>query len=149
MNTTGKFFKIWKEDKAWEKVISWDLEHFPKPWKKESWESLEEQHHQLFICKSNDEPVAFALFNLVKSDDTAHLLKIFVLPDFRGGAITVHFWQYLVDYYKNQCKQIYLEVEGDNLKAIRFYQKHGFQHLRTIKAYYSNGSDALIMTLTL
>lgn len=149
MNITGNLFKSWKGDEAWEKVISWDLEYFSKPWKRESWESLHEEHHQLFIYKNNHEPVAFALFKLVKGDDTAHLLKIFILPDFRGGALSLNFWQSLTEYYKNRCEKIYLEVESDNVRAVRFYQKHGFQHLRTIKAYYSNGSDALIMILTL
>jgi [ribosomal protein S18]-alanine N-acetyltransferase len=38
-----------------------------------------------------------------------------------------------------------LQVDVTNRGAIRFYRKHGFQIVRTLRNYYSNGNDAFLM----
>lgn len=44
-------------------------------------------------------------------------------------------------------KQIWLEVHAQNTPAIEFYKKNGFNISGTRKRYYSDGGDALLMTL--
>jgi len=43
------------------------------------------------------------------------------------------------------CRSVTLETAVDNLAAIAFYQRHQYSIMRTIRAYYSNGLDALVM----
>jgi ribosomal-protein-alanine N-acetyltransferase len=38
-----------------------------------------------------------------------------------------------------------LQVDVTNFAAIRFYRKHGFRNVRTLKRYYANGNDAYLM----
>jgi ribosomal protein S18 acetylase RimI-like enzyme len=38
-----------------------------------------------------------------------------------------------------------LQVDVNNQSAIRFYKKHGFQTVRTLRRYYANGNDAYLM----
>jgi ribosomal-protein-alanine N-acetyltransferase len=38
-----------------------------------------------------------------------------------------------------------LQVDVTNRSAIRFYQKHGFDTVRTLRNYYANGNDAYLM----
>ncbi|MGE3608432.1 MAG: GNAT family N-acetyltransferase [Bacteriovoracaceae bacterium] len=145
MNTTGKLVRVTKHHPFWSEVIRWDIQHFSMPWKEADWEQLDEQSH-LFVWLENDIPLGFALFHFLKGDDTAHLLKIFVLPENQGKGVAQNFWTELLREFPSI--KIYLEVEMGNMKAIKFYQKQGFLPLRTIKGYYSNGSDALTMLLT-
>jgi ribosomal-protein-alanine N-acetyltransferase len=43
------------------------------------------------------------------------------------------------------CRAVTLETAVDNLAAISFYQRHAYSILRTLRGYYSNGLDALVM----
>jgi ribosomal protein S18 acetylase RimI-like enzyme len=38
-----------------------------------------------------------------------------------------------------------LQVDVSNRPAMRFYRKHGFETVRTLRRYYANGNDAYLM----
>jgi ribosomal-protein-alanine N-acetyltransferase len=38
-----------------------------------------------------------------------------------------------------------LETAVDNVSAIRFYKRHGYDVIQTLPRYYSNGTDALVL----
>lgn len=43
------------------------------------------------------------------------------------------------------CRAVGLETAVDNLSALSFYKRHGYNVIRTWPRYYSNGVDALMM----
>jgi ribosomal-protein-alanine N-acetyltransferase len=43
------------------------------------------------------------------------------------------------------CRAISLETAVDNAAAIAFYKRHGFDVVKTVPRYYSNGVDALVL----
>ena len=43
------------------------------------------------------------------------------------------------------CRGITLETAVDNTAAIAFYHRHQYSIVRTLRGYYSNGMDALVM----
>lgn len=47
------------------------------------------------------------------------------------------------------CFSVTLETAVDNIGAITFYQRHHYSIVRTLRDYYSNGLDALVMQKTL
>ncbi|MDO5088590.1 MAG: GNAT family N-acetyltransferase, partial [Leptotrichiaceae bacterium] len=42
-------------------------------------------------------------------------------------------------------KKIFLEVNENNAKAIRLYEKNGFEKISVRKNYYGSGNNAIIM----
>ena len=44
-----------------------------------------------------------------------------------------------------QCQLVRLETAVDNLAALSFYKRRGYNVLQTIPRYYSNGVDALLL----
>lgn len=143
MNTTGKEFSVTED------IIQLD-QAFPNPWTREQWYNLDFHHHLLFSVRNQSDLNGYALFQAIPGDDTAHLLKIMIEPHKRGTAISKEFWNEILVHLRSlNYQSIYLEVEASNSRAIRFYEKSGFKLLRKNKAYYSNGEDALIMTMTL
>jgi ribosomal-protein-alanine N-acetyltransferase len=44
-----------------------------------------------------------------------------------------------------QCDMVRLETAVDNVSAISFYKRHGYNVMQTIPHYYSTGVDALLM----
>lgn len=44
-----------------------------------------------------------------------------------------------------QCHAVRLETAVDNVSALAFYKRHGYDVIQTIPHYYSNGVDALLL----
>lgn len=146
MNTIGKI----SEERVSEEVIFLDQTFFPTPWSRKQWTELNHDTHTIFCCRKDDHLIGFALLWTLQGDDTAHLLKILLLSDSRGTGASTTFWSDIRNKLKEKgFSSVYLEVEVNNLRAKAFYEKVGFQVLRRIKGYYSNGEDALTMSITL
>jgi [ribosomal protein S18]-alanine N-acetyltransferase len=147
MNTTGNFQR---ESSPSDEVIELDQKFFPHPWTREQWSEMNPDQNHILTWRLKNELIGYGLFHFLSGDDTAHLLKILIVPDHRGSGETKKFWDTLKVYLKNAGqKSIYLEVGANNVRAIHFYEKCGFKLLRRNKAYYSNGEDALAMSMTL
>ncbi len=43
------------------------------------------------------------------------------------------------------CRRVELETAVDNLSALSFYKRHGYNVVKTFPRYYSNGVDALVL----
>lgn len=150
MNTTGSFFKLTPQGPTFKQVCLLDQAEFPKPWTTQGWQELNWEHHYLWGWMIGQELKGFILFSLLEGDDTAHLLKICVASELRGGKNAQELFLFSSEVLRsNAAKAIYLEVESTNLAAIKFYHKMGFSSLRKIKGYYSDGGDALTMQLTM
>ena len=48
-------------------------------------------------------------------------------------------------FRSRKCPSIRLETAVDNLAALSFYKRHGYNVIRSIPHYYSNGVDALLL----
>jgi ribosomal protein S18 acetylase RimI-like enzyme len=44
-----------------------------------------------------------------------------------------------------KCQAVRLETAVDNASAIFFYKRHGYDVIKVIPHYYSNGVDALLL----
>ena len=82
--------------------------------------------------------------------DEIHILNLAVTLDWRGLGLG----QKLVgaairEAYRSKVKQVFLEVRATNIGARSLYKKLGFQEKEHKKRYYSNGDDAVPMTLPL
>jgi ribosomal-protein-alanine N-acetyltransferase len=78
--------------------------------------------------------------------ETAELVSIAVMPAVRAKGAA----QALMDSTIRRLKLrhvavLRLMVKTGNARALRFYEKYGFQHRRRVPAYYEDGSDGLLM----
>jgi ribosomal protein S18 acetylase RimI-like enzyme len=147
MNTSGKF----QIEHFSREIHDLDTEEFPQPWNISHWNNLDYKHNRLYTFRSIEgELLAFALFGLMEGDDVAHLYKIITRSHLRGTLISMDFFKSILrELISKGYKSIYLEVEVNNKRAIRFYEKMGLKSLRLSKRFYSSGEDALIMTMML
>ncbi len=105
---------------------------------------------QIFDNKNNILLGAFSEDNLVgyliasTIFDESELLRLAVLPEFRGCGLA----KKMLSYYSTstqQCQKFYLEVEEDNEPAKTLYLSFGYVVYHIRKNYYSNGTSALLM----
>ncbi|MDR1137299.1 MAG: ribosomal protein S18-alanine N-acetyltransferase [Synergistaceae bacterium] len=87
---------------------------------------------------------------LGRADDTAHLMNLAVLPEYRRNGIALQlmaaFDQISEDW---RCRRMCLEVRSNNNIARDFYASMGFVYASRVKGYYSDGEDALVLTARL
>lgn len=81
-------------------------------------------------------------------DTEAELLKISVLKGKRRGGIASALLAHLVRHLAvHGVATLFLEVRADNLPALRFYRKHGFNEVGRRRGYYADpADDALIFS---
>lgn len=126
-----------------------DQQFFPQPWDKESWTKLTESKFLLSMHKDS-EVLGFSLFDVSFVDSFAHLLKILTIPSIRGQGLGKNLLNESIEQLKGRgIREFFLEVEVQNLSAIHVYQQSGFKIIHRKSRFYSNGADALIMTLSL
>jgi ribosomal-protein-alanine N-acetyltransferase len=72
------------------------------------------------------------------------IVSLAVLPEYRKGGIGSTLMR---EALERLCKvrRIHLQVSVENRTAIEFYRKFSFHEMSTIKNYYPNGDDAILM----
>lgn len=131
----------------WQPLSSWDCAEFPWPWQKLDWTSIETSQRNYLVSWSD--AGAFSLWEL-DGLPAAYLLKILVLNKNRGQGLAHQLMKKNLETLTSlDFLSAALEVEVNNMPAIRLYKKFGWQELRRVRGFYSNGSDALSMELKL
>ena len=92
--------------------------------------------------------VGFASYWLVH--DELHLLNLAAHPDHRRRGIGTLLMRHLIAVARGRnCRYVTLEVRRGNHAAQALYQRHGFEAMGLRARYYSDGEDAIVMTLTM
>ena len=92
-----------------------------------------------FIAKYNEEYAGF-IISFIK-ENSAYISVIAVLKKYQKCGIGISLINRVINYFKNQDLEIYLDVELKNKTAINWYNKRGFVQiiesttLRTNKKY--------------
>ena len=113
-------------------------------WPKNSWQSFIDTYSSLVIVAFNEinEIIGFLLGRVGPHGDELHILKIAVLSEYRRTGVG---HRILDEVFKVGAFQVFLEVNTNNINALKFYEKYGFAKVREIKSFYSNGDNAFFM----
>lgn len=131
----------------WEQLSTWDCAEFPWPWQKLDWTKIETSQRKYLVCWSDSG--AFSLWEL-DGRPAAYLLKILVLDVNKGQGFGAELMKRNLETLSDLgFSSAALEVQVDNMAAIKLYKKLGWQEVRRVRSFYSNGSDALSMEIKL
>ena len=129
-------------------IISLDNSHFPQPWTQQQWVDLSssDSFTIYYLLDSADEVAGFALFDIFQQDSRAELHKMIISPrnreigkghDLLHGSLNCIVIRGIYNFV--------LEVSVLNDNAISLYQRVGFEIIREVKRFYSNGESAYTM----
>lgn len=109
-------------------------------------QELECEASYVIVAKSdNSEIVGFACLKVIL--DEADIMNIVVKKSYRHNGIGSILLENLIFYAKTlNLKTVTLEVNDNNLSAIRLYDKFDFDNIGIRKKYYNGESDAIIMS---
>ena len=77
--------------------------------------------------------------------DSTDLFEIAVLKKKQGKGYGNALLKYTADIFCKNGRKIFLEVNENNEKAIKLYEKNGFEEISVRKNYYGNNQNAVIM----
>jgi ribosomal-protein-alanine N-acetyltransferase len=101
---------------------------------------------ETIVVEEDGTIVAFLILEVHRNRRRATIVTVDVREDSQrkgyGSRMLMRAEEMLRDY----GIEVYdLQVDVSNGKAIVFYKKHGFNIVRTLRNYYSNGNDAYLM----
>ena len=98
------------------------------------------------VAKCNNEILGFVGY--LKIIDEINILNIVTRVDKRNLHIGSNMLEYIISTSKNEkANSITLEVNVNNIPAIKLYEKYNFEKVGLRKKYYYDTDDAIIMTL--
>ena len=107
-------------------------------------EILSENSYFIVAKNTENEIVGFAGTKIIV--DEADVMNIVVRKSCRKEGIGSKMLENLINYsISKNLKFVNLEVNENNLSAIRLYDKFAFDHIGIRKKYYNGVSDAIIM----
>lgn len=81
---------------------------------------------------------------------SGHIISIDVLPEARRLGVGSRLLAEGEDRLRAAgCGGVVLETAVDNQAALAFYKRHGYDIVKTVPRYYSNGVDALVLDKSL
>ncbi len=84
------------------------------------------------------------------SEETVRIFSFAVRSEYQNRGIGSALLKEVIDIFRQSgVVEILLEVRQSNIKAIRFYKKHGFRQIGIAEKYYNNGESAYLMRLKL
>jgi ribosomal-protein-alanine N-acetyltransferase len=85
-------------------------------------------------------------FIVVHDGPVGHVITIDVIAEARRSGVGTMLLEAAEDRLRaGGSRAVGLETAVDNLAALSFYKRHGYNVIRTWPRYYSNGVDALVM----
>lgn len=134
------------EEEDVEKVLQIERSVFPNPWPALAFLSeLRVPVSRSFVLEKSGELIGYIIYRVVKEE--MHVLNIAIRPDWQGKGYGKRLMKWAMERERKEgVKYVTLEVRKSNIKAIRLYEKLGFQKLRVIKNYYMQPvEDAVVM----
>ena len=119
---------------------------FVSPWtySQFEYEIKENSFAKLLIIEENEELIGYIDYWIIF--DQATINKICIKEKYRRQGLAQKLLDMCFeDIKENECMVITLEVRKSNEKAIKLYQKNGFDIVLTKPQYYSDGEDAYYM----
>ncbi len=96
-----------------------------------------DEGHLFLLAEEEDSPVGFAAFS--KKSSTNYHLQKYVLTDFHNNGIGKSLMAYIINYvFKKGGNALELNVNRKN-SALKFYQKLGFEIIRSEDIDIGNG----------
>ena len=81
-------------------------------------------------------------------ENTGRIFSLAVLPQYRSKGIGGALLKEIIFFFQAaKVREVTLEVRSENVKAKRFYERHGFSQIGVLTKYYNDGGNAFLMKL--
>jgi len=104
------------------------------------------RHRGSFTLVATDEKGTLQGFVVAHCGASGHIITIDVGPGVRRSGVGSVLLRKAEERMRTAgCPAVGLETAVDNVAALSFYKRHGYDVIQTWPRYYSNGVDALVL----
>lgn len=99
------------------------------------------------VAQVNGFVVGFVV-GFLTSETTGRIFSLAVHPSYQSRKFGSALLKEIIQVFRGiGVSEIILEVRKGNLKAKRFYERHGFHQTEVVERYYNDGESACMMRL--
>jgi ribosomal-protein-alanine N-acetyltransferase len=103
-----------------------------------------------FIVAEMNGMVIGYVVGFIAKEGTGRIFSLAVHPAYQGHGAGSALLKELAGIFRNfGAQEIILEVRSGNIRAKKFYEKHGFYQTGIVEKYYNDGENACLMRLRL
>jgi len=107
-------------------------------------------HAVCLLALDSERTVGFILGHRRRPRKVGRIVTLDVAPEARRSGIGSILIENLEARFRQAgCQSALLEVAVNNHAALRFYKRHGYALLRTLRRYYPGGLDGLLLGKTI
>ncbi len=129
-----------------EQIVEIEKSVFSNPWTVEQFKvEFEKDFSDFYVYEEGKDVLGYIV--VWDLGDSLEIADIAFKKEIQGKGCA----KLLLDYILKKCKfnkDCFLEVDENNLRAIGFYKKMGFEKIAVRKDYYGKNIDAFVMKLT-
>jgi ribosomal-protein-alanine N-acetyltransferase len=126
-----------------------EISSFPDPYPQLLFETLLAHSPETFLVAVEEGSIVGYVCS-TKERTHFHIASIAVQPSHRRKKIARELMEALLKILRNMGSTfVRLEVRSSNTPAINLYKGLDFKHTKTLKSYYEDGEDAVVMVLNL
>ena len=99
------------------------------------------------VAEVNGLVVGFVV-GFLSSETTGRIFSLAVHPSYQNRKLGSALLKDIIQVFRRiGVSEIILEVRKGNVKARKFYERHGFHQTGVVEKYYNNGESACMMRL--
>ena len=99
------------------------------------------------VAEVNGFVVGFVV-GFLSSETTGRIFSLAVHPSYQNRKLGSALLKDIIQVFRRiEVSEIILEVRKGNVKARKFYERHGFHQTGVVEKYYNNGESACMMRL--
>ena len=133
-----------------DEVIAIEEAVYPFPWTRGIFHDCLLVGYSCWVYQFEEQIVGYVVMSIAAGE--AHILTLAVHPEFQGKGLARKILEHVLMISRERgAESIFLEVRPSNQRAIRIYEKAGFNEIGIRKGYYPDvdgREDALVMALT-
>jgi [ribosomal protein S18]-alanine N-acetyltransferase len=129
-------------------ILEIEREAFPDPYDRFTFIQLLAMEPGGFLVAEGDGLMLGYIVAVIKDKD-ATVFSIAVRSGARRRGVGRRLLEAELSHLSKVATRMFLQVSVDNLAAIELYRTFGFVEQERLKRYYSNGDDAIVMSLAL
>ena len=133
-----------------DEVIAIEEAVYPFPWTRGIFHDCLLIGYSCWVYQFEEQIVGYVVMSIAAGE--AHVLTLAVHPEFQGKGLARKILEHVLMISRERgAESIFLEVRPSNQRAIRIYEKAGFNEIGIRKGYYPDvdgREDALVMALT-
>jgi ribosomal protein S18 acetylase RimI-like enzyme len=99
----------------------------------------------LEIAESGGERCGLVLVRPAGVAGAPYIVSIAVAPAFRSRGVGAALLDHVEHTYRGRSRHLFLCVSSFNPRARRFYERHGFEAVGTLKAFLIDEADEILM----